>query len=221
MRVRYLLRVSSQEREQGLDNEKNRDCCLHCPGGLARSRPDPARRHADRIRGTVDKLDGQNLMVKSRDGQTQTIELAANVAVITLVKKSIADIKAGDYVASTGVKGADGKIRAIEVRIFPEAARGTGEGQYAWDLMPDSVMTNATVGKVDKAPQGPVLHVTFKGTKSEYTVGPEVPVLANGPGDISLLKPGVAVFVIALKHEDGKLTSARLYAEKDGIKPPM
>ena len=156
-----------------------------------------------RIRGTVDKLDGQNLMVKSRDGQTLTIELAANVAVITLVKKSVADIKAGDYVASTGVKGTDGKIHAVEVRIFPEAARGTGEGQYPWDLMPDSIMTNATVGKVDQAPQGPVLHVTFKGTDSEYTVGPEVPVLANGPGDISLLKPGVAVFVIALKHGDG------------------
>ena len=174
-----------------------------------------------RIRGTVDKLDGQNLMVKSRDGQTLTIELAANAAVITLVKKSVADIKAGDYVASTGVKGTDGKIHAVEVRIFPEAARGTGEGQYPWDLMPDSIMTNATVGKVDQAPQGPVLHVTFKGTESEYTVGPDVPVLANGPGDISLLKPGVAVFVIAVKHEDGKLTSARLYAEKDGVKPPM
>src|SRR5580692_3647962 len=174
-----------------------------------------------RIRGTVDKLDGQNLTVKSRDGQAPTIELAGNVTVITLVKKSVADIKAGDYVASTGVKGTDGKIHAVEVRIFPEAARGTGEGQFPWDLMPDSIMTNATVGKVDQAPQGPVLHVSFKGTESEYTVGPDVPVLANGPGDISLLKPGVAVFVIAVKHEDGKLTSGRLYAEKDGIKPPM
>ena len=173
-----------------------------------------------RIRGTVDKLNGQNLMVKSRDGQTLTIELAANVAVITLVKKSVADIKAGDYVASTGVKGTDGKIHAVEVRIFPKATPDGGR-QFAWDLGSDSVMTNATVGKVDQAPQGPVLHVTFKGTESEFTVGPDVPVLANGPGDISLLKPGVAVFVIALKHEDGKLTSARLYAEKDGIKPPM
>ena len=174
-----------------------------------------------RIRGTVDKLDGQELTVKSRDGQMLTITLAPNVSVLTLVKKSVADIKAGDYVASTGVKGADGKIHAVEVRIFPESARGTGEGQFPWDLMPDSVMTNATVVKVDQAPQGPVLHVTFKGTESEYTVGPEVPVLANGPGDIGLLKPGVAVFVIALKQEDGKLTSSRLYAEKDGIKPPM
>jgi hypothetical protein len=68
-------------------------------------------------------------------------------------------------------------------------------------------MTNATVGKVDQAPRGPVLHVTFKGTESEYSVGSDVPMLANGPGDLSLLKPGVAAFVIALKHEDGELTS--------------
>jgi hypothetical protein len=174
-----------------------------------------------RIRGTVDKLDGKNLMVKSRDGQVLTIALADNVAVVTLVKKTVGDIKTGDYIASTGMKGTDGKIHAIEVRIFPEAARGTGEGQFPWDLSPDSIMTNATVGKVDQAPQGPVLHVTYKGQESEFTVGPDVPVLANGPGDVSLLKPGIAVFVIALKHEDGKLTSARLYAEKDGNKPPM
>jgi hypothetical protein len=174
-----------------------------------------------RIRGMVDKLDGKNLAVKSRDGQVLTIALADNVAVVTLVKKTVADIKTGDYIASTGVKGTDGKLHAIEVRIFPEAGRGTGEGQFPWDLKPDSIMTNATVGKVDQAPQGPVLHVTYKGQESEFTVGPDVPVLANGPGDVSLLKPGIAVFVIALKHEDGKLTSARLYAEKDGIKPPM
>ena len=80
--------------------------------------------------------------------------------------------------------------------------------------MPDSIMTNATVGKVDQAPQGPVLHVTFKGTESEYTVGPDVPVLANGPGDISLLQPGVAVVVIALKHEDG--TDVRPALRREG-----
>ena len=174
-----------------------------------------------RIRGTVDKLDGQNLTVKSRDGQSVPSRSRPMSSVITLVKKTVADIKAGDYVASTGIKGTDGKIHAIEVRIFPEASRGVGDGQYPWDLKPDSIMTNATVGKVDQAPQGAVLHVTFKGGESEYTIGPDVPVLANGPGDISLLKPGVAVFVIALKSADGKLTSARIYAEKDGIKPPM
>src|SRR5258708_6309566 len=127
-----------------------------------------------RIRGTVEKLDGQALTVKSRDGQSATIALADNVAVSTLVKKTQADIKHGDFVASTGVKGTDGKIHAVEVRIFPEAMRGGNEGQFPWDLMPDSVMTNATVGKITEAPQGPMLHVTFKGGESDYTVGPEV-----------------------------------------------
>jgi hypothetical protein len=123
-------------------------------------------------------------------------------------------------VASTGIKDKDGKIHAIEVRIFP-AATPDGGRQFAWDLGPDSVMTNATVGTVTKAPEGMVLYLTFKGGDSEYTVGPDVPVPANAPGDISMLKPGAAVFVIALKKPDGNLTSSRIYAEKDGVKPPM
>ena len=126
----------------------------------------------------------------------------------------------GPGVASTGVKGKDGKIHPIEARIFPKATPDGGR-QFAWDLMPDSVMTNATVGTVTKAAQGAVLHVTFTGGESEYSIGPDVPILANAPGDMSLLKPGVAVFVIALKKPDGTVTAARLYAEKDGIKPPM
>lgn len=172
-----------------------------------------------RIRGTVDKLDGQALSVKQRDGQITTVTLAPG-AVQILVKRSLADIKPGDFVASTGIKGKDGKIHAIEVRIFPKATPDGGR-QFAWDLSPDSVMTNATVGTVTKVSGGEVLHVTFKGGESEYNIGPDVPVLATAPGDMSLLKPGIAVFVIALKHPDGSLTSNRLYAEKDGIKPPM
>lgn len=173
-----------------------------------------------RIRGTVAKLDGHALTVKERNGETATIALARNVAVVTLVKKSLSDIKPGDFVASTGIKDKDGKIHAIEARIFPKATPASGR-QFAWDLSPDSVMTNATVGTVTQAPEGEVLHVTFKGGQSEYSIGPGVPVLATAPGDMSLLKPGSAVFVIALKHPDGSLTSSRLYAEKDGIKPPM
>ena len=90
-----------------------------------------------RIRGTVEKLDGQALTVKSREGQTATIALADNVAVAYLVKKNVGDIKPGDYIASTGIKGTDGKLHAIEVRIFPESLRGAGEGQYPWDLQPE------------------------------------------------------------------------------------
>jgi hypothetical protein len=173
-----------------------------------------------RVRGTVDKLDGQNLTVKSRDGQSVSVVLAPDVEVLALEKRTLADIKPGDFVASTGVKDKDGKIHAVEARIFPKATPDGGR-QFAWDLMPDSVMTNATVGTVTKAAQGAVLHVKFTGGESEYSIGPEVPILANATGDKSLLKPGAAVFVIALKKTDGTVTSTRVYAEKDGIKPPM
>lgn len=173
-----------------------------------------------RIRGTVEKLDGNTLAVKAKDGQSVSVALADTVVVQYLVKKSLADIKTGDFLASTGVKGTDGKIHAIEVRIFPKATPDGGR-QFAWDLGQDSVMTNATVGTVTQTPNGPLVHVSFTGGESEYTIGPDVPILAGADGDKSLLKPGAAVFVIAQKQEDGKITSGRIYVEKDGIKPPM
>src|SRR5712692_8893379 len=117
-----------------------------------------------RIRGTVDKLDGQTLTVKSREGPVLTIALAPNFTVAGIVKKSISDIKA-----------ADGKLHAIEVLIFPEAARGSNEGQYPWDLTPESLMTNATVSGIAAAPGGQVLKLSYKGGESEVVVGPDVP----------------------------------------------
>ena len=186
---------------------------------LAQTPPAPA---PVRVRGTVEKLDGQNLTVKSRDGQSLAIALAPNIIVSYLTKKSAGDIKTGDFVASTGIKGTDGKLHAIEVRIFPENLRGVGEGQYPWDLKPDSIMTNATVGTITKSPQGNVVKVSYKGSESEFTIDPDTPVYGTATdGDTSLLKPGVAVFVIAQKQDDGKMTSSRLYTEKYGIKPSM
>ena len=174
-----------------------------------------------RIRGTVEKLDGQALSVKSREGQQMTIALAPNVTVSYLVKKSLADIKAGDFVATTSTKGTDGKNHSVELRIFPEQMRGLGEGQYAWDLTPESTMTNATVAGITGAPQGQTLKVTYKGGESEIVVGSDTPIFGYGFGDTSLLKPGAAVFIVAQKSPDGNLSAARVTTEKDGVKPPM
>lgn len=174
-----------------------------------------------RIRGTVEKLDGQSLTVKSRDGQPLTIALAPNFTVSYVVKKTLGDIKAGDYIATTSTKGADGKNHAVELRIFPEALRGTAEGQFPWDSMPNSLMTNATVSGVTGAPQGQTLKVTYKGSESEIVVGPETAVFGYGSGDASLLKSGAAIFIVALKKPDGSLSAGRVTAEKDGVKPPM
>jgi hypothetical protein len=174
-----------------------------------------------RIRGTVEKLDGQTLTVKARDGQELTIALAPNFTVSYLVKKSLGDVKAGDYIASTSIKGTDGKNHAVELRIFPEALRGAAEGQFPWDLMADSLMTNATVAGITGVPQGQTLKVTYKGNESEIVVGNDTPVFGYGPGDAGLLKPGAAIFIVALKKPDGSLSAARVTAEKDGVKPPM
>lgn len=174
-----------------------------------------------RVRGTVEKLDGQTLTVKSRDGQMLSIALAPNFTVNAVVKRTLADIKSGDYIASTSVRGKDGKLHAIEVHFFPENMRGTAEGQFPWDLVPESLMTNATVAGIAAAPQGNTLTMTYKGQQSDIVVSPEIPIVAYAPGDASLLKPGAAVFIFALKKADGTLTAARITAEKDGVKPPM
>jgi hypothetical protein len=175
-----------------------------------------------RIRGTVDKLDGQTLHVKSRDGTPLTVALAANYTVAAVAKRTITDIKPGDFVAATSIKGTDGKQHAVELHIFVAAQRGVvPELQIPWDLIPDSLMTNAIVGSVTAAPNGATLKMTYKGTEAEIIADPGIPIVTYVPGDPSLLKSGAAIFIIAQKQPDGTLTTARVTAEKDGVKPPM
>jgi hypothetical protein len=175
-----------------------------------------------RIRGTVEKLDGQTLMVKSRDGQSLSIALAPNFTVRAVVAKTVADIKPGDFVASTSLKGSDGKLRAIEVHILPESLRGVvRESQSPWDLVPDSLMTNATAAQITSAPEGQVIKVTYEGGEAEVIIPPGIPIVGYVPGDPSLLKSGAAVFITAQKKPDGTLTASSVTAEKDGVKPPL
>ena len=174
-----------------------------------------------RVRGTVEKLDGQTLAIKTREGPVTTIALAPNFTVNGVVKKELSDIKEGDYVGVASLKGTDGKLHALEVLIFPEAMRGTGEGHFPWDLQPESLMTNAAVAGVAAAPTGRTLKLAHKGQETEIVVGPEAPIVTFQPADASLLKPGAAVFLTAQKQPDGTLTAARVTAEKGGVKPPM
>jgi hypothetical protein len=172
-----------------------------------------------RIRGTVEQFDEHNLIVKTRDGQTATIVLADNFTVSALTKKTATDIKPNDYIFSTGIKGNDGKLRCVELRIAPEASRGVAEGQTAWDTIPDSTMTNATVTGIAAAGGAQTVKVKFKDQESEFVVDAKCEVFGYIPGDAGLLKPGAAIFTVALKKPDGSLTASRITAEKDGIKP--
>jgi hypothetical protein len=172
------------------------------------------------IRGTVDKLEGKTLTVATREGPKASIALNPDVAISFPQKKSLADVKTGDFIACTSVKGADGKLHALEIHLFPPG-RHPGEVQRPYDLAPGSLMTNATVGQVSGTSGGKTLTVTQKGSTSVIEVGPDVPVVMAVPGDASLLKPGAAVFIAAVKKADGNLSTSRITAEKDGVKPPM
>ena len=108
-----------------------------------------------RVRGTVEAVDGAMLAVKSRDGQTiYRVKMADNVAVRGIVKAALSDIKDNSYIGVTGMPQADGSQKAVEIHIFPEPMRGTGEGHRPWDLQPGSTMTNAAVVKWSRGSMG-------------------------------------------------------------------
>src|SRR4249920_3916533 len=123
-----------------------------------------------RVRGTIDRLEGPVYVVKSRDGTEMKVALADNGLVVALVKASLADIKPGSFVGATGMPQPDGSQKAIEVHIFPEAMRGTGEGHYAWDLAPNSTMTNANVEESAASVDGQVLTLKYKNGEKKILV---------------------------------------------------
>src|ERR1700730_4242690 len=174
------------------------------------------------VRGTIEKLDGQNLTVKPKEGAPVTVVLAPDFSVSGVAKRTLADIKPGDYVANTSFKGPDGQLRVIEIHIFPEEMKArVTEGQRPSSLVQGGLMTNAFVEEVTEAPHGRVLKGKWKDGTIETIVEPDAPIVIYVPGDPSLLKPGAAVTIFALKKPDGTITAARVTAEKDGVKPPM
>ena len=174
-----------------------------------------------RVRGTIEKIEGQNLAVKSRDGGLVDIKLADKLAVTGVVKAKLADVAVGNFVGIAALPQKDGSLKAVEVLIFPEAARGSNEGHYGWDLMPESTMTNATVAERVSGVDGPTLTLKYKDGVTKITVPPEAPVVTFAPGDRALLTPGAGVFVPATKQADGTLAAAHILVGKDGVMPPM
>ena len=175
-----------------------------------------------RVRGTIERVEGQTLVVKSRDGAELKVVLADNAVAVGIAKASLSDIKQGSFVGVTGMPQPDGSQKAVEVHIFPEAMRGTGEGHSPWDLRPQSTMTNANVEQMVTGIDGHTLTLKYKDGEKKIIVSPDTPIVAFVPGDKSDLKPGAKIFISAArKQPDGTLQAARVNVGKDGVTPPM
>jgi hypothetical protein len=175
-----------------------------------------------RLRGTVDQIEGPIYVVKLRDGTEAKVSLAENALVVAIIKASLSDIKQGSFVGSTGLPQADGSQKAIEVHIFPEAMRGTGEGHYPWDLRPQSTMTNANVDQIVTGIDGQILTLKYKDGEKKIVVTPDTMIVTYVPGDKSEITPGTKIFIAAAKKQaDGTFQTPRINYGKNGLGPPM
>jgi hypothetical protein len=176
------------------------------------------------IRGKISGVEKQALKVTTSAGEV-LLKLPDDVRIGGVEAAQLSDIAAGNYVGVTAVKQGDGNLKALEVHIFPETSRGTGEGHRPWDLQPGSTMTNANVEKVEQVAvekiQGQLLTLKYKDGEQKIFIPPGTPIVKNVPGDRALLKPGTGVYIPAVRGEDGTLTATRVTAGVGGIMPPM
>jgi hypothetical protein len=174
-----------------------------------------------RVRGTIERVDGDVYVVKSREGADVKLKLAPGGGVSALVPAKITDIAVGKYIGVAAMPLADGSQKALEIHIFAEAQRGLAEGFRPWDLQPESTMTNANVEATVTSADGRVLTLKYKDGEKRIVVPDGVPIVAFAPGAVSDLKPGAQIFVGAAKKlPDGTLEAARVTVGK-GIAPPM
>ncbi|QCI69022.1 hypothetical protein E8M01_03550 [Phreatobacter stygius] len=185
------------------------------PAALAQAAP-PMR-----IRGKIVGFDGQMLTVAARDGARLEIRFADSATVGALRRMDLSAITPGSFIGTAAEPGPDGQLRALEVLVFPEAMRGTGEGHYPWDLAPNSTMTNATVEAVVTKTAGRELNLVFQGRSVAVHVPPATPIVTPIPATRADLVAGAQVFLSATRDSEGKLTAARVTVEKDGVAPPM
>jgi hypothetical protein len=177
---------------------------------------------AVRVRGTIESKDHQTLNVKAHSGENLKVKLADNAPVRAIGKASLSDVKHGSFVGITAMPQPDGTQKAVEIHIFPEAMRGTGEGHRPWDLMPNSTMTNATVATEVASNNGKTLVLKYKDGEKTFEVPPNVTVVTFAPATEADLKPGEKVFSAAAKKlSDGTILASNISVGRNGINPPM
>jgi hypothetical protein len=183
---------------------------------IAQQPPTPSR-----VRGTIEGVEGDVLSVKSRGGEDVKLHMTGDMRVVGITKISLSDIKVGSFIGTTTVPGPDGSQNAVEVHVFPEDMRGTGEGSRPYDLRPNSTMTNATVDQSVVGNDGHTLLIKYKDGEKKVLVSAETPVVTYVPADKSDLKAGAKVIAFMKKLPDGSFETNRVSVGRDGLTPPM
>lgn len=174
-------------------------------------------------RATIETIsaDGAALSVRTRAGEDQTVHLNPKTRFVLVVPATLTDVKPGTFIGVAALPGEGSELKAMEVHIFPEAMRGTGEGFRPFDLAPKSSMTNGNISARVDATTGPKLTVTYKGGEQTIVIDPKTPIVALAPGARADLKPGAAIIARGPKQEDGSIEAAFVLVGKDGLVPPM
>jgi hypothetical protein len=195
-------------------------CAVVVAGALACAAPPALAQETVRLRATIEKVDGPVYTVKNRDGTEWKLTVSDPLLFVAIAPSTMADIKPGMFVGSAGMMREDGVQKAIEVHIFPESMRGTGEGHYDWDLLPKSKMTNANVEQMVTSSDGQMLSVKYKDGEKKLLVTPETIVVTYVAGSKDELKPGTKIFVSAAKKQpDGTLQTPRITYGRNGAGP--
>jgi hypothetical protein len=183
---------------------------------IAQQPPTPSR-----VRGTIEAAEGDTLAVKARSGEDYRLHVNGDTKVVGITKISLSDIKVGSFIGTTTVPGPDGGANAVEVHVFPEEMRGTGEGSRPFDLRPNSTMTNATVAESVVGNDRHTLLVKYKDGEKKVVVSPDTPVVTYVPADKSELKAGAKIIAFFKKLPDGSFEANRISVGLNGLTPPM
>lgn len=174
-----------------------------------------------RVHGTIEKADGNSLTLKPTDSAEVKLTLTGNAQIVAVVKASMADIKENTFLGSAAMPQPDGTQKALEVHIFPEAMRGTGEGHRPYAPVKGSTMTNgAASGATVTGVAGSAMKVKYKDGEKTIVVPANTPIVRYEIGSSADLKPGAHFTVLAAtKKPDGTLEAARINVGRDGVVP--
>jgi hypothetical protein len=170
--------------------------------------------NAPRVRGTITGLQGDDLLVKTKDDQELAVRLVRPTTMTARIKADPSAIKPGVFVGAAAVPGKGGALAGVEIVIFPEAMRGAGEGHRAWEPLPEGTMTNATVADEVSATDGRSLKLSYKGGEQTIAITPETRVFTLGDATLADLKPGAPVSFGVEKDADGHLQTKRLTVDR-------